>query len=162
MKLLAALVAGAAVIALSATSLAQVLPTETPASSFMPLSTPSPQVGPPMAVDDVIAESREYDSKPVQATGTAESVRVDETGRGPVLQFNLCGHHCALVLDASNPTVAQGATVTITGTFYRHLQRGRFSQDNVIIISPEGIPRDDSQDWRRNLDRWPPTPSPSR
>ncbi len=126
----------------------------------MPLTTPTPQVGPPISVDDVLAQSREYDNKPVAAVGTAERVRTDETSRGAVLQFDLCGHRCIHILDASNPTVAEGATATVTGTFHTHFERGRFSADDIIIIVPGGLPADDSSDWRRNLEGWPPTPKP--
>jgi len=64
------------------------------------------------------------------------------------------------VLDANNPTVAEDETETIAGTFHRHFQHGRFAQDDIILIVPGGV-EDDSQDWRRNLERnWPPTPSP--
>ncbi len=127
----------------------------------MPLSTPAPNVGPPTSVDDVLAQSSEYDNKPVQAVGTAQNVRTDDTPRGPVLQFDLCGHHCIHVLDASNPQVADDATVTISGTFHKHFEHGRFSQNDIILVIPEGAPADDSGAWRRQLERrWPPTPSP--
>ncbi|MHB8433917.1 MAG: hypothetical protein ACYC8W_07290 [Candidatus Tyrphobacter sp.] len=135
-------------------------PSQTPASSFIPFSTPAPHFGPPMAVDDVLAQSIEYDGKPVRAVGTVRNLRTDTTPSGPVLQFDLCGHRCILVLDATNPTVADAATATIAGTFHRHFVRGRFSQNDVILIVPGGLPRDDSQDWRRTLEGYPPTPRP--
>jgi hypothetical protein len=144
-------------------SLAQQVPTpgQTPASSFAPLATPAPDIGPPIDVDDVLAQSREYDNKPVRATGVARDVRTDDTPHGPVLQFELCGHRCVLVLDAGNPDVSENQTATIDGTFYRHLSRGRFSQDDVLLVAPNGLPPDRSQDWRRMLEgRWPPTPAP--
>lgn len=153
---------GAALVALCiAPAAAQVTPTETPASSFQPLSTPGPQLGPAISVDDVLAQSIEYDNKPVQATGTAQNVRVDETPGGPVLQFDLCGHHCLHVLDAENPTLADGQTTTISGTYHRRFTHGRFSQDNIMLIVPGGI-RDDSDDWRHRLEGgYPPTPRPN-
>ncbi len=136
-------------------------PTETPASSFTPLSTPAPQIGPPMAVDNVLADSIEYDGKPVQAVGTVRNLRTDTTPGGPVLQFDLCGHRCILVLDATNATVADNATATITGTFHRHFTRGRFSQDDILLDIPGGPPPYDSQNWRRGLEgNFPPTPRP--
>lgn len=136
-----------------------VAPTPTPASSFVPLTTPAPQIGPPILVDDVLAQSREYDNKLVEAVGTARNVRTDATPRGAVLQFDLCGHRCIHVLDAKNPAVQDGTTATVTGTFHAHFSRGRFSADDIIIIVPGGLPPDHSFDWRRNLE-GPPTPQP--
>ncbi len=149
----------------SAPAMAQMVPrpfpTETPASSFMPLSTPAPQIGPPTAVDNVLADSIEYDNKPVRAVGIVLNLRTDATPSGSVLQFDLCGHRCVHVLDATNPTLVAGATATITGTFHRHFTRGRFSQDDVLLNIPGGPPHDDSQDWRRGLEgNFPPTPRP--
>lgn len=111
-------------------------------------------------VDDLLAESREYDNKPVQATGIAQNIRTDQTPRGPILQFDLCGHHCIHILDATNPVLADGDTRTIRGTFYRHLTRGHFSADDIIVIAPGGLPPDDSQNWRRGFDQWQ-TPRPA-
>jgi hypothetical protein len=140
---------------------AQVLPTATPASSFVPLTQPTPNLGPPILVDDLVAQAREWDNKPVQATGTAQDVRSDATPRGPVLQFDLCGHRCIHILDASNPTVADGATTTIKGIFHQHFSLGRFSADDIIIIAPGGLPQDRSHDWRRSLEQGPyATPRP--
>lgn len=161
--------AAAALASLSLVALLQVRavaqvpnPDETPASSFMPLATPSPQVGPPMAVDDVIADAREYDAKPVQATGTVQNLRTDTTPRGTILQFDLCGHHCVHVLDADNPSLTENETATVRGTFYRHLSRGRFSQDDMLIVIAGGLPPDRNFNWRRQLEGYPPTtPSPT-
>jgi hypothetical protein len=135
-------------------------PTDTPASSFMPLAAPSLQAGPPISVDDVLAQSREYDNKPVAAVGVAERVRTDATSRGSVLQFDLCGHRCIHVLDASNPSIAENSTATVTGTFHTHFSHGRFSVDDIILIFPGGAPADDSSDWLHNLDGSPETPRP--
>jgi hypothetical protein len=147
-------------VAAAARAVAQVMPTETPASSFIPLSTPAPQIGPAISADNVLAQATEYDNKPVAVTGTARNVRTDATPGGNVLQFDLCGHRCIHVLDANNPTVAEDETETITGTFHRHFQHGRFAQDDIILIIPGGV-EDDSQDWRRGFERgYPPTPSP--
>lgn len=133
----------------------------TPASSFIPLMQPTPQVGAPILVDDLIAQAREYDDKPVAATGTAQNVRTDSTPRGPILQFDLCGHRCVRVLDATNPSVADGATITVKGPFHQHFSLGRFSADDIIIIAPGGLAADRSQDWRRNLEQGPwATPAP--
>ena len=139
----------------------QAMPTQTPASSFEPLPTSTPAIGPPTSVDNILAQAREYDNKPVRAVGTARNVRTDATPAGPVLQFDLCGRRCIHVLDASNPTIGNETTATITGTFHRHFERGRFSQDDVILIIPGGLPPDDSMEWRRQLEgRYPPTPRP--
>ncbi len=141
---------------------AQVMPTETPASSFMPLATPSPHVGPAVAVDNVLAQASEYDGKPVQTTGTAFNVRTDDTARGPVLQFDLCGHHCLHVLDAENPSIADNTTATITGVFHKHYEHGRFSQDDIVLIMANA-PSDDTYDWERQLNRhgrYPGAPEP--
>ncbi len=143
------------------TTTAQVMPTATPASSFIPLAEPTPNVGPPILVDDLIAQAHEYDNKPVQATGTAHNVRSDTTPRGPVLQFDLCGHRCIRILDASNPSITDGTTTTIEGVFHQHFSLGRFRADDIIIIAPGGLPRDRSQDWRRQLEQGPfATPQP--
>ncbi len=157
----ALVVAALALPAVGATRVAQIapMPTQTPTSSFMPLATPAPQLGPAISVDDVLAQSLEYDNKPVQATGIARNVRVDETGAGPVLQFDLCGHRCILVLDAHDPAIADDSTATVSGTFYRHLRRGRFAQDD-ILLSMNGTLRGHSFDWRRQLEGYPPTPMP--
>ncbi len=139
---------------------AQAMPTETPASSFMPLATPSPRVGPAVAVDNVLAQASEYDGKPVQATGVALNVRTDDTAHGPVLQFDLCGHHCIHVLDAENPSITDNATATITGVFHKHFEHGRFSQDDIMLIMPNA-PSDDTFDWQRQLNRrFPGVPQP--
>lgn len=139
---------------------AQVMPSATPASSFAPLMTPAPQIGPPMAVDDVIADSHEYDTKPVQATGIVRNARTDTTGLGPLWQFDLCGHRCVHVLEvqtSTTATIADDAETTVAGTFYRHLQRGRFSQDDMLISIPGGLPPDQTFDWRRQLEGYPPS-----
>lgn len=164
------LVAGFCLVVLPSTALAtlgttetvaQVMPSATPASSFIPLTQPTPEIGPPILVDDLVAQAREWDGKPVQATGTAQNVRTDTTPRGPVLQFDLCGHRCIHILDASNPSIADGAAATIKGVFHEHFSLGRFHADDIIIIAPEGLPQDRSPDWRRNLERGPwQTPQP--
>lgn len=135
--------------------------TATPASSFIPLNEPTPQIGAPILVDDLVAQAREYDNKPVAATGRAQNVRTDSTPRGPVLQFDLCGHQCIRVLDATNPSLSDGATVTVKGPFHQHFSLGRFSASDIIIIAPDGLPSDRTQDWRRNLEQGPwATPEP--
>jgi hypothetical protein len=135
--------------------------TAPPVSSFSPLISPTPQVGAPILVDDLVAQAREYDDKPVAATGTAQNVRTDSTPRGPVLQYDLCGHQCIHVLDATNPSVSDGATLTVKGPFHQHFSLGRFSASDIIIIAPDGLPTDHTQDWRRNLEQGPwATPAP--
>jgi hypothetical protein len=133
----------------------QVMPTATPASSFLPLTTPAPEIGPPVLIDDLVAQAREYDNKPVNATGTAENVRTDTTPQGPILQFDLCEHRCIHVLDGANPQTKNGATFNVKGVFHQHFSLGRFSQDDIVIIAPSGLPQDRSQDWRRNLEQGP-------
>jgi hypothetical protein len=140
---------------------ADAMPTATPASSFIPLIQATPQIGPPILVDDLVAQAREWDNKPVQATGTAQNVRTDATPGGPVLQFDLCGHRCIHILDASNPSIDDGAATTIKGIFHEHFVLGRFHADDIIIIAPGGLPRDRSQNWRRDLEQGPwQTPQP--
>lgn len=146
--------------AVAVPAVAQVMPTETPASSFSPLASPAPNIGPPIAVDDVIADAHEYDTKPVQATGIVHNVRADETSRGTILQFDLCGHRCVHVLESGTTTIAENTQATVSGTFYRHLTRGRFSQDDMLIAIPGGVGPDNTFDWRRQLEGYPPTPSP--
>jgi len=142
--------------ALQASAQPRPTPTSTPVSSFAPLTSPSPSFGPATLVDDVLAESREYDNKPVSTTGVARNVRTDDTTRGPVLQYDLCGRHCIHILDATDPAVHEGATTTVNGIFRAHYSYGRFSADNIIIIAPGGLPRDDSSDWRRHIEGGPP------
>jgi hypothetical protein len=159
--LLGALLVGASFVALPTNARAVARAAATPASSFIPLTEPTPEAGAPILVDDLVAQAHEYDNKPVAATGTAQNVRTDSTPRGPVLQFDLCGHECIHVLDATNPSVTDGATVTVKGPFHQHFSLGRFSASDIIIIAPDGLPADRSQDWRRNLEQGPwATPTP--
>ncbi len=156
-------VAGAALAMTKLGSASQAIPfpMDTPASSFEPLSTPRPNVGPAIFVDDVLAQAHAYDNKPVKTKGVVQNERTDSTASGSVEQFDLCGHGCIHVIDADNPSVTNGAGATVEGVFHRHFQYGRFSQNDVILIIPGGVPADDSTNWERVWNRdYPPTPSP--
>jgi hypothetical protein len=137
------------------------LPGDTPASSFEPLATPAPNVGPAIFVDDVLAQANAYDNKPVKIKGVVVNERTDPTAAGSVEQFDLCGHGCIHVVDATNPSVTNGTGATVEGVFHKHFQRGRFSQNDVMLIIPGGVPPDDSQNWQRVLNGYPPTPLPN-
>ena len=92
--------------------------------------------------DTILANPSQYDTQSVTVTGTAKNVTTRQSRRGTVVRYDLCGTACLHVIDFTGATVTEGAATTVTGSFRAHIDTGRFSADNTVMVgSRPGGPR---------------------
>jgi cytochrome c-type biogenesis protein CcmE len=115
-----ALIAAAALLAISATACGQAAKSSTPTA--------------------LTASPSDFDGQSVSVSGTAKSPATRKTRRGQMLTFQLCDTQCVSVVefrgaDATAPdaTVAEGSTQSVTGTFHASFGRMR-RMTNVIVV----------------------------
>jgi hypothetical protein len=111
-----ALIAAAALLAISATACGQAAKASTPSA--------------------LAASPSDFDGQSVSVSGTAKSPATRKTRRGQMLTFQLCDTQCINVVEfgsGADATVAEGSTQSLTGTFHENFGRMR-RMTNVLIV----------------------------
>jgi hypothetical protein len=86
------------------------------------------------ATPSAIAQSPStYDGQSLSVSGTAKDPKTRKTRRGQLLTFQLCDSACINVVEFGDATVADGATVSLTGMFHETFGRVR-RMNNVLMV----------------------------
>jgi DNA/RNA endonuclease YhcR with UshA esterase domain len=87
-----------------------------------------------LAPSALLAAPSTYDGKAVTVTGTVSKYQTQKTGMGTVAAFQLCDSACVLVIDQTAATRADGAKVTVSGTFETTFKGPMRTFHNVVLI----------------------------
>ncbi|HZV76705.1 MAG TPA: hypothetical protein VFF63_02975 [Candidatus Babeliales bacterium] len=83
----------------------------------------------------IVANPTMYDDKSVTVTGKVSNYQTSSTPMGPVAGYQLCDSKCIVVIDKTNQSRSNGATVTVTGTFHVTFKGPRKTFSNAVVIS---------------------------
>jgi len=83
----------------------------------------------------IVSSPTTYDGKSVTVTGKVSNYQTSSTPMGPVAGFQLCDSKCVVVIDKTDQSRSDGATVTVSGRFHVTFKGPRKTFNNAIVIS---------------------------
>ena len=91
------------------------------------------------SIDAIVASPAQFDGKHVVVTGSAKDVKQKTSRKGNDYEtFELCQTQCLSVWTWGHPSVASGASVTVSGTFAADKSVGSFHIKNEIDADEDG------------------------
>jgi hypothetical protein len=87
-----------------------------------------------IAPSTILANPTSYDGKSVTVTGKVAHFQTSSTPMGTVAGFQLCDSKCVVVIDKTNTSHSDGASVTVTGTFHVTFKGPRKTFNNAIVV----------------------------
>lgn len=77
-----------------------------------------PAISSAATIAQVLGNPSSYDGQHVELNGTVERVKQKVSHRGnPYVTFSLCSNQCIHVFAFGSPSISEGQTITVRGTF---------------------------------------------